>query len=72
MDKDNDSKIDCFKCVHYFNTWQPGAPRACRLFGFKSRQLPSEVVFESSGIRCAEFTEKKGGAPGRKTGGISR
>ena len=53
-------RINCRKCVHYFVTWQAGNPHGCKAYGFKSAQLPSLVVFQSSGIECSMFEIKKG------------
>ncbi|WP_319379830.1 uracil-DNA glycosylase [Thiomicrorhabdus sp.] len=50
--------IDCFKCRHFFVTWDQNAPRGCRAFGFKTRRLPSEVVLETSGEPCLKFQPK--------------
>jgi len=52
------NKVDCYKCVHFAVSWDPKFPRSCKLFGFKTTQLPSIRVFESSGERCAGFQRK--------------
>ncbi|MEZ4330604.1 MAG: uracil-DNA glycosylase [Myxococcota bacterium] len=49
---------DCLHCVHYFVTWEPAKPRGCRAYAFKSEDLPSDVVFESSGEPCRLFERK--------------
>lgn len=54
----NDRRKDCFKCKHYFVSWDPHAPKGCRIHNFKSRELPSLVVFQSSGNSCLAFSEK--------------
>ena len=51
-------RIDCRKCRHYFVTWQESTPHGCRSIGFKSAQLPSVVVFKSSGAPCLYFETK--------------
>lgn len=51
-------KIDCRKCKHYYVTWDPNNPMGCRKFGFKSRIMPSEVVYQSSGAPCNGFESK--------------
>ncbi|MDY0121968.1 MAG: hypothetical protein RBR54_08480, partial [Sulfurimonas sp.] len=51
-------RINCRRCVHYFVTWQAGKPHGCRAYGFKSQQIPSLVVFQSTGTDCSFFTEK--------------
>jgi len=45
-------EIICQKCIHYFVTWEPSQPHGCRAYGFKSKQIPSVVVKESSGMKC--------------------
>ena len=56
---DNESKrVDCFQCKHFYVTWDPRFPRGCKVFGFKTRQLPSVAVFSSSGEPCEGFERK--------------
>lgn len=52
-------KIDCFKCRYFKVTWDPQNPRACAAYGFKTRQVPSAVVKQSSGMECMHFTPKQ-------------
>ena len=59
------ARPDCLHCLHYFVTWEPGSPRGCRAYEFKSNELPSEVVKASSGKPCQLFTRK----PDRKSAG---
>jgi len=51
-------KINCRRCVHYFVTWEAQKPHGCKAYGFKSPQIPSMVVFKSSGVECNLFREK--------------
>jgi len=53
-----DEKKDCFNCVHFAVTWEPRHPRSCKLFGFKSAQLPCVAVEKSSGAPCEGFERK--------------
>ncbi len=53
-----DKRIDCYKCRHYFITWEPSNPHGCRAMGFKSHQLPGEVVHQHSGELCQAFQLK--------------
>ena len=48
-------KINCRNCKHYFITWEKNMPYGCRAFGFKARQIPSLVVFQSSGKFCQAY-----------------
>jgi hypothetical protein len=52
-------------CQHFFVTWDAQQPRGCRAYGFKSNDLPSDVVYASSGAACQLFERK----PGRKAPG---
>ncbi|GMT49364.1 MAG: hypothetical protein IEMM0008_0903 [bacterium] len=52
------TKVNCFQCVHFFVTWEKDYPGGCRAMGFKSQEMPSSVVFKSSGIECLEFESK--------------
>lgn len=59
--KDNRSlKRLCMACRHYFVTWDPCAPHGCRAMGFKGVQIPSVVVYQSSGMECQMFDPKEG------------
>ena len=51
-------RINCRRCEYYFVTWEPQKPNGCKAYGFKSHQIPSMVVFQSSGSDCAMFREK--------------
>jgi hypothetical protein len=48
----------CGKCKHYYITWDQQLPHGCHAMNFKSRQLPSEVVFASCGGPCQLFDPK--------------
>lgn len=54
----NFEPVDCFKCKHFYVTWDEAKPKGCRAFGFKTNRLPSVVVFESSGEPCMKFEPK--------------
>jgi hypothetical protein len=50
--------IDCRKCEHFKITWIKEQPYGCKLFGFKSKVIPSREVFITSGKECVKFTPK--------------
>ena len=50
---------DCLHCTHYFVTWEADKPRGCRAYEFKSLELPSQVVLESSGEICQFFERSR-------------
>jgi hypothetical protein len=52
-------KIDCFTCRHFYVTWDKKHPKGCRAMGFKSREMPSIAVFESSGMKCLRYKPKE-------------
>lgn len=54
----NFEPVDCFKCKHFFVTWDDSRPKGCHAFGFKTKRLPSAVVFETSGQPCMKFEPK--------------
>ena len=54
----NDNNINCLRCAHFYITWQPKYPKACKVFGFKSANMPSVTVYESTGAQCLAFKEK--------------
>lgn len=49
---------DCHRCQHFYVTWEKQMPFGCRAHGFKSAQLPSIVVYQSSGLDCLLYREK--------------
>lgn len=53
-------KINCFQCAYFQVTWDPVNPRGCKAYGFKSKQIPSLVVKQSSGMDCLKFVPKRG------------
>ena len=59
MDNQENEKINCYNCIHFVVTWNPTHPRGCKLFGFKSVELPCVTVLKSSGSPCVGF-ERKG------------
>lgn len=54
-------KVNCFQCQYFRVTWEPANPRACRAYGFKTKQIPSTVVRQSSGMECLKFLPKQEG-----------
>ncbi|MEW6739089.1 MAG: uracil-DNA glycosylase [Nitrospirota bacterium] len=52
------TKIDCFKCKHFYITWDKGFPYGCKAMGFKTKNMPSDVVYQSSGMECLKYEEK--------------
>ncbi|MCR8854573.1 uracil-DNA glycosylase [Lysinibacillus fusiformis] len=51
-------KAKCFQCQFFKVTWDPQNPRACVAYGFKTKQIPSVVVKQSSGTECLKFVSK--------------
>ena len=49
---------NCYQCKHFAISWQPSAPYACRLLGFKSRVLPAIEVMRIDGRICLGFAAK--------------
>ncbi|MBU3190096.1 uracil-DNA glycosylase [Clostridium bowmanii] len=56
-------KINCYKCQYYYITWDAAFPKGCKFYGFKSMNLPSILVKQSSGLSCIKFTPKQNRAP---------
>jgi len=55
MNEAAERRINCFKCRHYYVTWDEVLPRGCKAMGFKSIEMPSTVVYASSGEACRRF-----------------
>ena len=51
-------QISCGKCKFYFVTHDVSRPWGCGKFRFKSKNLPSHEVKQSTGMDCAYFSEK--------------
>lgn len=49
------SAPNCLKCGHFHVSWDPRFPRACQVFGVKSRQMPSLAVYQATGRHCPAF-----------------
>ena len=56
---DNNNRIKCHDCQHFFVTWETEHPYGCRAMNFKGKQIPSVVVLKSSGQRCMLFKLKE-------------
>lgn len=52
-------EINCYRCVHFYITWDETFPRGCRAMDFKSMEMPSVVVRRNSGMECQMFREKR-------------
>nr|WP_289216171.1 uracil-DNA glycosylase [Halobacillus campisalis] len=51
-------RVNCFKCKHFFSTWNPQFPRGCKAYGFKGREMPSQTVLKTTGTPCLQFRPK--------------
>ena len=45
--------LKCHGCRYFYVTYKQSKPYGCKAYGFISKILPSKVVFDSSGIKCA-------------------
>ena len=52
-------RIICQRCKYYYVTWEKNKPHGCRAYGFKSQQIPSVVVKQSSGSDCNFYEDKR-------------
>ncbi len=52
-------KLNCHNCIHFHITWDQKSPKGCKAYNFKSSQMPSILVKQSSGAECTLFKEKK-------------
>ncbi len=52
-------KVLCIACRFFYITYETTLPYGCRAMNFKSRQMPSRVVFANSGLKCQAFQSKK-------------
>lgn len=52
------TRPNCYKCVHFYVTWDPAHPYGCRGMGFKTKISPALAVFRNSGMECQLFELK--------------
>lgn len=52
-------KVNCFQCKHFHTTWNPEFPRACKAYGFKTKEMPSVLVEKTTGMECLQFEPKR-------------
>ena len=57
------TQINCMACRYFFITYEPIHPYGCRILAFKSKEMPSSVVFTSSGMECHSFSKKESVSP---------
>ena len=51
----------------FYITWEKNFPRGCKALGFKSIEMPFNVVSQSSGMRCLYFEQKDSPLDEKKT-----
>ena len=51
--------IKCHGCIFFYVTYKQQKPYGCKAYGFISKNLPSKVVLNTSGIKCAYKKEIK-------------
>ena len=56
-DYESEFRLNCRGCRHFFVTYEPRNPWGCRQFGFKGKNLPAQIVYQSTGMQCAYFSE---------------
>jgi len=52
-------RIICQRCKFYYVTWEKNKPHGCKAYGFKSQNLPSIVVRQTSGNICNFYEDKR-------------
>ena len=59
MSQKRPGDVSCIRCQYYKHTWERGHQHACLLFGFKTKKLPSDAVYESSDMPCHGFLPRE-------------
>lgn len=49
------SEVKCMKCKFYQVTFDPKAPRGCKVYGFRGPHMPSSVVKRETGRDCMAY-----------------
>lgn len=52
-----DRPPNCLQCIHFAVTWEKNFPRSCKVFGVKSKNLPSIAVKRATGKNCPAFVK---------------
>ena len=55
----SDNKIHCLRCKHYYSTHDPYLPRGCRLYKFKTKNIPAIIVKKETGKDCLGYEMRK-------------
>ncbi|HNW91456.1 MAG TPA: hypothetical protein PKM88_00925 [bacterium] len=55
---DQPAPADCFSCAHFTITYDKRFPYACRVFGFKGKELPARTVFATTGSACTALVPR--------------
>jgi hypothetical protein len=55
-----EDRVTCFNCQHFRVTGIVATPYACGAYGFRGKQMPSLVVFTTTGEACSLFVPKNG------------
>ena len=54
-----DPRLTCYQCRFLHVTHDARRPWGCHKFGFKSPNLPGQVVFSSTGTKCANYIQRE-------------
>lgn len=57
--KKTDPRLTCHQCRFLHVTYDARRPWGCRKFGFKSPNLPGQVVMASTGTKCANYAKRE-------------
>lgn len=57
-DRHKTPAANCMACRHFYITHHPAFPYGCKGAGFMSRRLPSQEMYNSSGLACLLFQKK--------------
>ncbi len=52
------ARPSCYGCLHFKITWEQGFPYACKLYEFKSRNMPRFEIKKNSGADCLSYHKK--------------
>ena len=58
-----DPRLTCYQCRFLRVTHDARRPWGCNKFGFKSPNLPGQVVFSSTGTKCANYQQREPAQP---------
>ncbi len=50
--------MTCKDCLHYYITYDPNNPNGCKIFNFKAKKMPIQILLDQGEKSCLAFEDK--------------